>query len=387
LGDVQKIRAGYRTATGSESLTDQATCAYDDFGRVIEATDANGRTTRWTYDAYGNPIRRAASNGHVVEWEYDHTRNGLLVRRTAKLSDTDPAPHITRYTYNALGQVLSTKTPEVTYEYTYDTAHRLATVTGSRGPKALTYRYSSGGLLDSLEDSEGHRRDYLYDAVGRLSAVRAPSGEQVNFVFDGGGQLLETTMSNGYSTLYRYTPKGYLGELVNRAAGGTEVSRHTYQYDPLGRRTGHLEAVAGAVTDYTYQYDTLDWLREVRTNAGATLFEAFAYDVYVNRRERITRDGSVQRHVYDAAQQFRETRDGSDTGAILASYTYDLGGNLIQRSGGAMLNLTYDALERRVAASGTGLAPETYAYDHQDRRIETNVDGTLRRSVYAGLEI
>jgi hypothetical protein len=40
-----------------------------------------------------------------------------------------------------------------------------------------------------------------------------------------------------------------------------------------------------------------------------------------------------------------------------------------------------------VAASGTGIAPETYAYDHQDRRIETAVDGTPQRSVYAGLEI
>ncbi|BBA33815.1 RHS repeat-associated core domain protein [Methylocaldum marinum] len=41
----------------------------------------------------------------------------------------------------------------------------------------------------------------------------------------------------GYNALYRYTPEGYLGELVNRAAGGTEVSHHMYQYDPLGRRT------------------------------------------------------------------------------------------------------------------------------------------------------
>ncbi|BBA33820.1 RhsD protein [Methylocaldum marinum] len=64
-----------------------------------------------------------------------------------------------------------------------------------RNPRHKLCRHSPGGLLDSLEDSEGHRRDYLYDAVGRLSAVQAPSGERVNFVFDGGGRLLETTMA------------------------------------------------------------------------------------------------------------------------------------------------------------------------------------------------
>lgn len=192
----------------------------------------------------------------------------------------------------------------------------------------------------------------------------------------------------GYNALYRYTPEGYLGELVNRAAGGTEVSHHMYQYDPLGRRTGHREAIAGAETDYTYQYDALDRLREVRTNAGATLFEAYAYDAYGNRRARTAPDGSIQRYAYDAAQQLRQIRSGSDTGAILASYTYDPAGNLTQRSGGgATLTLSYDALERLVAASGTGIAPETYVYDHEDRRIETTVDGTPRRSVYAGLAI
>ncbi|HYE34308.1 glycohydrolase toxin TNT-related protein [Methylocaldum sp.] len=388
LGDVQKIRAGYRTATGSETLTDQATYGYDDFGHVVQQTDANGQTTRWVYDTYGNPIRRVSPNGHVVEWEYDHTRNGLLTRQTAKLSDTDPTPHVTQYTYDALGQVLAAETPEVTYQYTYDNAQRLATVTDSRGLKALAYRHSPGGLLDSLEDSEGHRRDFLYDAVGRLSAVQAPSGERVHFVFDGGGRLLETTLANGYGAHYRYTPEGRLEELVNRAAGGTEVSRHTYQYDPLGRRTGHVEAIAGAVTDYTYNYDALDRLREVRTNAGAILAEAYAYDPYGNRRERIAPDGSIQRSIYDAAQQLTHIRSGADTGSILASYTYDLAGNLVQRSsGGANLDLSYDALERLVSASGTGIAPEAYTYDHQDRRIETSVDGTPRRTVYAGAEI
>ncbi|WP_197471718.1 MULTISPECIES: RHS repeat domain-containing protein [Methylomonas] len=387
LGDVQKIRAGYRTATGVETLTDQAIYAYDDFGRVIEQTDALGHTTRWVYDAHGQPVRRESANGHIVEWEYDHSRNGLLTRQTAKLNATDPAPHVTDYSYDELGQVTGVDAPEVSYDYSYDNAQRLASVTDSRGGKTISYRHSPGGLLDSLEDNEGGRQDYLYDAVGRLSAIQS-AGERIDFLFDAGGRLQETAMANGYRSLYRYSADGNLQELINRTAGDNPVSRHQYGYDSLGRRNSHLETIAGTVTDYRYQYDTLDRLRTVSTQNGTTLtqVEAYAYDAYGNRRQRTAQDSSVRRYLYDAAQQLTQVRSGSDTGTLLTSYSYDNAGNQTQRSGGVNLTLAYDALDRLASASGAGLA-ESYRYDHQGRRIETVSNGTPTRFVYSGRDI
>ncbi|WP_426994316.1 RHS repeat domain-containing protein [Methylomonas sp. CM2] len=387
LGDVQKIRAGYRSATGVETLTDQAIYAYDDFGRVIEQTDALGHTTRWVYDAHGQPVRRESANGHIVEWEYDHSRNGLLTRQTAKLNATDPAPHVTDYRYDELGQVTGVDAPEVSYDYSYDNAQRLASVTDSRGGKTITYRHSPGGLLDSLEDNEGGRQDYLYDAVGRLSAIQS-AGERIDFLFDAGGRLQETAMANGYRSLYRYSADGNLQELINRTAGDNPVSRHQYGYDSLGRRNSHLETIAGTVTDYRYQYDTLDRLRTVSTQNGTTLtqVEAYAYDAYGNRRQRTAQDSSVRRYLYDTAQQLTQVRSGSDTGTLLTSYSYDNAGNQTQRSGGVNLTLAYDALDRLASASGAGLA-ESYRYDHQGRRIETVSNGTPTRFVYSGRDI
>ncbi|AEG00906.1 RHS repeat-associated core domain-containing protein [Methylomonas methanica] len=389
LGDVQTVRAGYRAANGTETLNIQANFVYDDFGRVIEQSDALGHTTRWVYDEHGQPIRRESPNGHIVEWEYDNSRNGLLTRQTAKLNDTDPAPHVTDYTYDALGQVLSVAAPEVGYQYTYDNAQRLETVTDSRGGKTLTYRHSPGGLIDSLEDNEGGRQDFLYDAVGRLSAIRAADGGQTRFIYDAGGRLRETAMPNGYSSLYRYNAGGRLEELVNRMAGGAEVSRHAYSYDAQGRRDSHLEIIDGTATDYRYQYDTLDRLRNVLTQDGgtSTQVEAYQYDAFGNRRQRTAQDGGVYRYLYDAAQQLTQVRSGSDTGAVLAGYSYDAAGNQTQRSGSADLALTYDALDRLAEAAGTGMATESYRYDHRGRRVETVSGGTATRYVYAGRDI
>ncbi len=54
-------------------------------------------------------------------------------------------------------------------------------VTDSGGLKLLTYGYSAGGPLQSLQDSDGGRTDYVYEPVGRLAAVWAPNGDAVTF--------------------------------------------------------------------------------------------------------------------------------------------------------------------------------------------------------------
>jgi YD repeat-containing protein len=68
--------------------------------------------------------------------------------------------------------------------YTYDAAHRLQSVTDSRGPKTLTYTYRSGGLRNAMTDSDGNRTTYLYDGVGRLTGLRAPTGDLTAFAYD-----------------------------------------------------------------------------------------------------------------------------------------------------------------------------------------------------------
>ncbi|MFZ5590186.1 MAG: hypothetical protein ACOY4M_11245, partial [Pseudomonadota bacterium] len=61
---------------------------------------------------------------------------------------------------------------------THAPAHRLVSETDSRTgmstAKTLTHAWSPGGLLNMVEDSDGHRTDYLYDGVGRLIGIWAP---------------------------------------------------------------------------------------------------------------------------------------------------------------------------------------------------------------------
>ena len=94
------------------------------------------------------------------------------------------------------GQVTQAFSDAVTYDYTYDAAHRVATITDSRGPQTLGYTYTPGGRLkkrtQTHQGAEVSRTDYVYDAVGRLSAMWAGSGEVITFVYDAGGAAHRT---------------------------------------------------------------------------------------------------------------------------------------------------------------------------------------------------
>jgi len=391
LGYVTTVKAGYTTdttgAVGSDVLADQATYQYDDFGRQISETDANGKITQRFYDEHGNLKRTESPNGHIVSYTYDHSRNGLLSTQTAKLSGTDPSPDITSYDYNALGQITQVTTPEVTYTYGYDNANRLATITDSRGNKTLTYDYSPGGQLNYVADSDGKRTDFLYDAASRLTAMLAANGDRVNFIFDAGGRLRETSIPDGLKAQYSYDAGNNLTKLVNSTNQGI-ISQHDYTYDASGRRETHLENIAGTTTDYKYSYDNLDRVTRVEKDTGATLVEQYSYDQFNNRRTRQPNGGSTYFYKHDAAQQLDEIRIGSDTGTLATDFQYDDNGNLIYKIEGSITRtLTYDALERLVQVEGSNISTETYTYDHQGRRIEKNVAGTVNRYTYSGISI
>jgi YD repeat-containing protein len=73
---------------------------------------------------------------------------------------------VTTCTRNPLGQALTATAPEVTYPYTYDAAHRVASVRDGPGHQDAGRHVQRRGLLNSLSDSDGNVTDYVYDVVG-----------------------------------------------------------------------------------------------------------------------------------------------------------------------------------------------------------------------------
>ncbi len=247
-------------------------------------------------------------------------------------------------------------------------------------------KYDNLNRLNKVTDSHGNASNYLYDAVGRLNGIWAPNYGTVSFRMDPGGRRVEKLLPNGVSTRYSYNADSTLSQVVNRSTSTTIISQHDYLYDGFGNRRQATDRINGISQTNTYTYDSLDRLLTAK-NGTVALDEAYSYDPVGNLTQQTvgTPVATTNAYVYDAANQMLETRNGTTIGPLLAAANvFDANGSLIKRCVGEVLNanvdcigaenrnLLYDSLNRQILAEPRlpeGRHIETYAYDHEGRRI------------------
>ena len=395
LGRLTARRAGQTDADGGtaidpdtgvspwDSLSTLATYSYDDFGRTLTETDPLGHMTRFTYDRHGNVVTEARPDGHTLTytWGQGHQLLGAVAEDGRRVA----------YVRNPLGQIsraetwsASPSTLEVAYDYGYDAAHRLATVTDSRGGRTFSYDSSPGGLLNYVQDEAGHRTDYLYDAVGRLIGIFAPNYDYFELGYDPAGRPVATRYPNGVVRTEDWNPDGTLARIRHEKSGQV-VAQSTYVNDGFGRRKGLTDTLSGLPSlSYAYGYDPLDRVVSV-ANGTAAERQAYAYDVFGNRvRKQIgSTNPATTAYRYDAAHQLTEARNGSLVGTLLESYQYDPAGQMTRKTVGATVtNFGYDSFGR--LASVTGPTTASFGYDHQGRRIRKTENGLATHYRYDG---
>ena len=413
LGDLKEVWAGSTTDISSSAcnldgvnVKRQFQASFDDFGRKLTETDALGNTWRWSWNSHNeltstqSPEQAAASQSTSYSYGaagiHGETQ-GLIKQRTVA------GVQSVSYVRDALGRITTVETKDgagvgvIRYDYTYDAASRIRTVTDSRAARTLTYTWSPGGRLSKVEDSDGHSTSYAYDAVGRLATITAPNGENIGFTFDAGGRLIEQKLDSGLRTTQSWFEDGSLENRSNLYGTSTRSS-HSYTLDAQGRRATQSENVAGSIKAWSYQYDNLDRLLEA--NDGTA--ETYTYDIWGNRRSK-TKGATSTAYLYDAAHQLSEIRNGSDTGSLIGAALHDKDGHLTRLcqgtsatkttstctasgTGAYALQMQWDALDRinTVTRTGTGAVTESYTYDDAGRRIKKTSAGTSTHYLYDG---
>ncbi|RQQ00438.1 LysM peptidoglycan-binding domain-containing protein [Burkholderia stagnalis] len=310
--------------------------AYDAAGRVlIRGVNAEAQVnilTRYEYDAKGQIIRTTDPSGTVTETRYD-----LNGRAVTVIVDPSGLKLATTFVYDATGNALTTiegagSTSQKTTRNTYDGAGRLIErVVDPDGMKLTTrYAYDNVGNVVAETDASGSVTHYVYDAEGRQTWSVGPTGSVVHFDRDSEGRIL---MREAFATSVNVSglPKQLTQEQLSRLISRSQQDEIEYNvYDGDGR--------------LRFSINALGFVKEQIYDASGNVIRTIAHAGSINASNRMTQqavanellklDAStraavrVTRMVYDKANRQVATIDAA---GYVTKLVYDARGNVTDR--------------------------------------------------------
>ncbi len=236
---------------------------YDALGRLLtrstQTEDGSGTQLRYGYDAAGNVIWEQQSiglTGDTPQWSktaYEYDCRGRLTRVVRY--DGARAAEETSYGYDAAGNLLSVNENGHITRYTYDRFGNVLTVTNPLG-QTETHVYSELGKPLSQTDRNGRVISCVRDALGRPVSVTAGTDEQaetVRYAYTLSGQL--RSEENGWQkTVYTYDGMGRLiraEDILQQQLPQAPVDLYTVTLDACGGQVAPSEIAAEEGGVYT----------------------------------------------------------------------------------------------------------------------------------------
>jgi RHS repeat-associated protein len=367
-------------------------------GLLVSLTDPRGKATQFAYDSQHNLTSSTSPVGEITTLSYD--ASGRLTSQVdprgnqsgavaddykttfaydaldRKISQTDPLGHQTQWTYDPVGnQISSTDASNHITSYTYDAADQLASVSAPGGA-TTTYTYDGNGNLLQRTDPNTHVTSWSYDSDNRLSSTTDPLSRSWSYAYDANGNKTQTTNPGNTAVTYVYD---VLNRLSSLSYSDTTPGL-TFSYDGNGNRT----ALTDGAGNQSYSYDALDRLTAV--SRGSDSF-GYVYDVAGNLTSRTYPGGIQTTYTYDDDGRMASATSGGDT----TSYAYDLAGNpvtaTLPASNGFVETRAYDhagrVTEVKNAAGANVLTQYDYLYDPIGKATEvTKADGSVESYEY-----
>ena len=316
----------YRVKT-EKSGDETTTYTYDSKGNVISYVTSNEKNnTYYTYNSAGKVIREQTDNDYTY-YTYDAKGNNLVLA-TLKKDYQGEAPALydssltcfdtTTYTYDSKGRVAKEENSDgssVSYEYDVSgnvTKETNVTVENDKTKTTVTtYTYDDMGNLLTTQ-SEGDSATYVYDKAGRTLRV-TQNGETTRTLYDNEGRVIQEIAPEDYDSSKDGLPTS------NTYADANAGHRYVYNQATgnLDSETNHL----GVKTIYTY-YST----GEKKTET----FDIYKYDYNINGNlTKVYVDG-VNTLSYNYDEDYYLTSEVYANGQSIR-YRYDDNNNLVSQ--------------------------------------------------------
>lgn len=267
--------------------------------QILSMRFTDGTETAYEYDEAGYRIQELNRLGQITSWRYDEI--GRLI------SEQSASGLTTTYVYDEDDLKEKTDNANRQTQYFYDGKHNLIEVkervTGNGAAISRLYQYDRKGRLVQETDARGAVTTYIYgETCGKPAVVSYADGEEVRYEYDALGRQMALEDDCG-RVEYAYNAKNY--RTMVRDGEGNESH---YMYDGMGRLLAMYMPKAWKTRkdEYVYKYDFLDHLidtirpdgshqRQSRDGEGNIL-----KNVHPNAYDALTDDGEGIRYEYDS---------------------------------------------------------------------------------------
>ncbi|MEU0411504.1 LamG-like jellyroll fold domain-containing protein [Streptomyces griseorubiginosus] len=358
---------GQRVLARKDALGAVTSYAYDSIGNLHTVTDPNGHSVVTGTDARGNTVSTTTCRDADSCWTsfasyylnasdpLDPRNDKQLTYRDQRSTDYRDDRYRTAYTYNTLGQRLTTVRPDNSTASTTYTAGTESAVGSGTIPAGLVLTETTPG---------GAKTSYGYYANGDLARVTSPSGLVTSFTYDGlGRKLTEMQVSDsfpsGVTTTYGYDKASHVvtetgAGVKNEITGATHTAKITRSYDEDGNLLSESTAdtTGGDTTRSTvYHYDTYG-LNDTVTDAEQNV-TSYEHDEFGRVSGMTDTAGTHFTYTYTARGQHATT--------VLDDWTGDPSGTVRDLT---VVSNAYDPAGR--LASTTDAMGATTAYTYYD---------------------
>ena len=380
-------RAGNLTQT-LDPLGNRKQYGYDEAGRLTESTDENGNTTRYDYDALNRLVKKDTGETlSTASYEYDAMgRLTLMDDVTGEslytydhagrlLTATDGNGKQITYAYDIYGNITEATYPDGRKAaYTYDALDRMTGVTTPEG-KTTRYEYDADGNMTKAVREDGET-SIIYDRLGRVKALANTKDGQIisvyAYAYDGRGnitreetRILKEGKLTETSALYTYDGKSQLIKAETREEGQSPATT-TYTYDPAGNRLKMETEKGGKTLTVTYTYDEGGRLTRAEDSEGGVT--AYEYDRAGNL---ITEKGDAVTDTDTGINTAMEEPQGSAGNGTDGTRTDDAAESSGTRRTMTERHYLYDASGRLTAVTDKDTLLLAALYDGSDNRTFT----------------
>ena len=345
------------------ALNHRTQLAYDSLGNISQEIDPLGKQTLYFNDAKCRLVEVHLPSGAFVSCDYDAEDN--LTRFI------DENGHVTEFAYFGQGVLASHRLPDGhSIQYQYDTEERLVGITNQRGEIYQLKRDALGRIVEEI-DYWGQVRTYDYSSCGYIKRSVDPMGRVINFETDSMGRVVKKSFPNPdgseipFEESFEYNANGNIISCSNphiQIARKYDLQRRLVvekhgehfvicnNYDETGNRIARRTDIVNGKKDgheINYAFDVLDQLTGITIDKKTVIsFErnstgqiiAGEFGPILHSRIEYSDDGYVT----------RQCVQNHEKSIIDVTYTYDNGGNLIERQDGefGIDKYTYDPVGR-----------------------------------------